>query len=200
MKQQIGLFSHGSITMNQSNLRKIAKQTLIELGENPNRVGLKDTPKRIAKMWVEIFKGYDSSKMPKITVFPNNDDGIVYDEIIIDKGKFYSHCEHHMATIYGNYYFGYIPNKHLIGLSKIARVIDYFGSRLQIQERLGNDVVNYLEQKLKPKGIILILKARHMCKEMRGVKKEGEMITSIVKGLFKKNQPAREEFLSLINL
>lgn len=185
---------------NKKKLEKISKELLIEIGENPNRIGLKETPQRMAKMFLEIFKGYDNTQIPKITAFPNNDDGIVYDQIITDCGSFNSFCEHHMALFQGSFFFGYIPDKQIIGLSKIARVIDFFSSRMQIQERLGYQIVNYINKKIKPKGIILILKANHSCKEIRGVKSKGEMSTSIVTGAFKTNNAARQEFLSLINL
>jgi len=183
----------------QTKLKKIAEELLKEIGDNPKRIGLKDTPKRMANMWQEVFKGYNRKQMPVVTVFPNNDDGIVYDQIVTDEGKFHSHCEHHMAVFYGDYYFGYIPDKHIIGLSKIARLIEYFASRLQVQERLGANIVDYLEKKLQPKGIILIMKAHHTCKEARGVKKEGIMTTSVVRGVFANDASAKEEFLSLIN-
>ena len=179
-------------------LKKIAELLIKEIGENPKRTGLKDTPSRMAKMWLEVFKGYDIKQAPNVTVFPNNDDGIVYDQMITDQGTFYSFCEHHMALFHGEYYFGYIPDKYIIGLSKIARVIEYFSSRMQVQERLGNNVIDYLEKMLKPKGMILILKAHHSCKEMRGIKKNGVMTTSVVRGVFMGDPSAKQEFLSLI--
>lgn len=185
---------------NINNLKRISKQLIEEIGENPNRTGLKETPTRMAKMFLEIFKGYDIDQMPNITVFPNNDDGIVYNQIICDRGKFNSFCEHHMALFSGNYYFGYIPDKNIIGLSKIARLIDFFSSKMQVQERLGVEVIDYLEKKLKPKGMILILKANHSCKEIRGAKKEGQMTTSIVRGIFENDMMARKEFFDLIDL
>ena len=108
---------------NQKKLKEIAFELLKEIGENPNRTGLKDTPKRMAKMWTEIFKGYDKQQIPNVTVFNNGNDGIIYDEMITDTGDFYSHCEHHTATFFGKYYFAYIPHPKgkLLGLSKVAR-------------------------------------------------------------------------------
>lgn len=179
-------------------LKKISRELLEEIGEDPDRAGLKDTPTRMARMYLEIFKGYDTKEMPTITEFENNDDGISYNQIICDQGKFNSFCEHHMALFQGEYYFGYIPGERIIGLSKIARLIDYYASRLQVQERLGYQVVEFLEKKLKPKGMILILKANHTCKSIRGVKKDGMMTTSIVKGEFENDPAARNEFFSLI--
>lgn len=185
---------------NLNNLKRISKELLEELGEDTRRPGLKETPKRMAKMFLEVFKGYDITQMPTVTIFDNNDDGISYNQILTDVGKFSSFCEHHMALFQGEYYFGYIPNKYIIGLSKIGRLIDYFSCRMQIQERLGIQVVDYLDKKLKPDGIILVLKAHHSCKEVRGVKKEGEMTTSIVRGVFETDVAARQEFFNLINL
>lgn len=181
-------------------LEDIATQLLLEIGENPTRTGLVDTPKRMAKMWLEVFSGYDPTKMPQITTFPNREDGVIYNQILIDVGKFHSFCEHHCALFQGIYYFGYIPNKRIIGLSKIARIVDYVSASLQIQERIGNEVCGWLYNELKPKGMILVLKANHSCKEIRGVKKEGQMTTSIVKGIFEKDIAARQEFFSLTKI
>lgn len=186
--------------VNEKKLQQLAKQFLIEIGENPSRPGLKDTPKRMAKMWMEVFRGYDKESLPDVRVFPNNEDGINYDQIVIDQGTFFSHCEHHCAVFYGTYYFGYIPDKQIVGLSKIARLIDFFASRMQVQERIGEQLLSYLDSKLQPKGMILIMKAKHTCKMMRGVKKDGEMTTAIVKGIFATDASAKSEFMSLISM
>lgn len=179
--------------------QEIVKSILESIGENPEREGLKDTPQRVIKMWKEIFRGYDESQKPKLAIFPNNEDGISYDQMIVDTGYFYSQCEHHMVPFFGEYYFAYIPNKKILGLSKVARVVDYFSAKLQIQERLVKEIVDYLEYELQPKGIALVMKGRHLCKEMRGAKKvNGNMVTSDVRGVFKDDSTARIEFLSLI--
>ena len=131
-----------------------ARQHIIDLleyiGEDPNREGLQGTPDRMLKMFKEIFRGYDPAQKPTITTFANGRDGIVYDDMIIDQGEFYSLCEHHCRTIFGQYYFAYIPNEkgRILGLSKIGRVVDYCASRLQIQERLARDIVNMLLEAL----------------------------------------------------
>ena len=171
---------------------------LEKIGENPNREGLLDTPKRVVKMWQEIFRGYDKSQKPKIAIFDNGNDGIKYDQMILDSGNGYSLCEHHMVPFEFTYHFAYIPNKKILGLSKVARIVDYYAAKLQIQERLVKEIVDELERELQPQGIALILKGRHLCKSMRGVKKEGKMITSEMRGVFKNNQETRNEFLTLI--
>ena len=187
--------------MSRKNKEQIVRDMLMAIGENPNRQGLKNTPKRITRMWEEIFSGYDKKNKPSITVFSNKTDGVEYNQMIIDTGYFYSHCEHHGVPFFGKYYFAYIPNKKIMGLSKVSRTIDYFSSRLQIQERLVKDVVDEIEKVVQPKGVALVMKARHLCKEMRGVKKiDGEMTTSDVRGAFRKNALTRNEFMSLIGL
>jgi len=138
--------------------------------------------------------------MPKITVFPNGQDGIVYNEMLIDNGYFFSFCEHHMVPFFGDYYFAYIPDKLIVGASKIARVIDYYAGRLQVAERLVNDVVDCFEEILQPRGLVLVMKARHLCKEMRGIKKVNSPFEAIaVRGCFMDNdRGCKDEFLSRI--
>ena len=172
---------------------------LCQIGEDNSRTGLKDTPKRVAKMYLEIFRGY-SEDPPKVTTFPNGEDGLKVDQMITDTGYFYSHCEHHMVPFFGEYYFGYIPNKKILGLSKISRIVDHFSAKLQIQERLNRDVVDYLHDILEPQGIIFVTKARHLCKEMRGTKKYNSPATcSEIRGEFEEPE-VRMEFFELIKL
>ena len=196
--------------MNQEKIEQHWKAILKEIGENPERAGLKETPKRIAKMYKELFRGYDKKQEPKVTVFPNGQDGVNYEQMIIDTGNFYSHCEHHGVSFFGDYWFGYIPSADgkILGLSKVARIVDYFAAKFQIQERLTQEVVDSIWKKLcangtpPPKGMILIMKGKHLCKSMRGVKKDGWMTTSELKGEFltpKKGNPLNE-FLQLIKL
>jgi GTP cyclohydrolase IA len=170
------------------------------IGEDPSRPGLIDTPMRIEKMYKEFFQAYDPQRIPKIMTVKNGEDGVVYDELIKDQGYFFSYCEHHMVPFFGEYYFGYIPDKLLMGASKIARTVDYFAGRLQIAERLVNDVVTRIDAEVKPKGQILIMKARHLCKEMRGVRKWDSPFEVIaVRGCFATNERGcKEEFLSRI--
>jgi len=185
--------------MNKDKIKEIVRTLLSEIGENPDREGLKETPRRIADMYQELFRGYDESQKPKITIFENGADGIKYDQMVIDKGYFYSFCEHHMLPFFGEYYFAYIPDKKIMGLSKIARIVDYYSAKLQIQERLTKEIVDAIEKEVQPLGIALVMKARHLCKEMRGVKKhDAEMTTSEVRGIFRDNAKTKEEFLSMI--
>jgi GTP cyclohydrolase I len=181
-------------------------RTIEMMGDNPARPGLKDTPRRVTEMWEEIFGGYHEEQKPKITTFVNGSDGITYDQMIVDNGAFYSHCEHHMLPFIGNYWFAYIPSPKgkLLGLSKVARVVDYHSAKLQIQERLTQDVVNELWTALcvdgeEPLGMALVMKAEHLCKTMRGAKKKGMMTTIELKGAMKDKPEARSEFLRFVN-
>lgn len=180
---------------------KVVKQMLKMIGDDPTRTGLRDTPGRVVGMWKEIFRGYDPAEKPKLTTFHNNEDGIQYSQMIVDNGYFFSHCEHHILPFFGQYYFGYIPGERIIGLSKIARIVDYYSAKLQVQERLVKEIVDEFEKILKPRGIALVMRGRHLCKEMRGVKKfGGEMITSDLRGSFRKHESTRIEFLQFIEL
>ncbi len=175
------------------------------IGDNPERAGIQGTPDRIARMFAEIFRGYDVEQKPRITTFENGKDGIVYDNMIIDEGDFYSMCEHHMMPFFGRYWFAYIPNPNgrILGISKIGRVVDYCAARLQIQERLVHDVVTMLAESLgtenPPLGIALIMEGEHLCKSMRGAKKKGKMKSSFLTGIFKTDAQLRNEFLNLVN-
>lgn len=178
------------------------KQIFAFIGEDANRAGLTDTPKRMMRMWGEIFRGYDPTKRPQVTTFDNGEDGVCYQDIIFDNGTYHSVCEHHFLPFFGNYVFAYIPNPKgkVIGLSKIARLIDYHAAKLQIQERLVSDVVSDIERELSkgtehpPLGVALLMQGEHLCKTMRGVKKQGTMTTIETRGVFKEGEK-RKEFL-----
>lgn len=182
--------------------RQDIRELLEYIGENPDREGLADTPDRMLRMFKEIFRGYDPEQAPVITTFQNGSDGIVYDNMVVDNGSFYSICEHHCRSFFGEYWFAYIPNPQgkILGLSKIGRTIDYCASRLQIQERLVHDVVAMLTEALgdeyPPKGMALMMKARHLCKEGRGARKQGYMTSTCLTGIFKKDEKSRSEFLA----
>ncbi len=186
-----------------------AKQAIVEvlryIGENPERPGLVDTPERMLRMFDEMFRGYRPDKAPKITTFANGRDGIVYDNMVVDKGDFYSVCEHHCRTFFGEYIFAYIPNPkgRILGLSKIGRVVDYCSSKLQVQERLVSDVVTMLSEALgeenPPLGMAMMMRGRHMCKESRGARKKGLMTSSCLTGIFREDSDVRREFLAICN-
>jgi len=188
--------------MNKQQKEELVKGILQAIGENPEREGLQGTPDRVVRMWNEIFKGYDPSQKPKPALFKNGQDGLVYNQMIIDTGDFYSHCEHHMVPFFGQYWFAYIPDKNsnIIGLSKVARIVDYHAAKLQIQERLVHDVIEDIWSILckdaeRPVGMGLMMKGEHLCKTMRGVKKKGQMTTIELKGAFLDNPMVKSEFL-----
>lgn len=181
------------------------RELLEYVGDDPNRAGLQGTPERIVRMWKELFRGYDPTQKPKITVFDNSKDNLDCDQMVTDTGDFASMCEHHALPFMGQYFFAYIPNPKgkILGLSKIARVVDYCAARLQIQERLVHDVVDMIEQALgtenPPLGVACVMKAHHTCKEIRGAKKKGIMSNSCLHGLFLTDAAVRSEFMNLVN-
>jgi GTP cyclohydrolase I len=165
-------------------------RVLERIGEDPTREGLIDTPKRVAKAWKELTTPPEFNP----TVF----DAQGYDQMILEKGiTFYTFCEHHMIPFFGTVDIGYIPDKNIIGISKLPRTVEYYSKMLNTQEYFTNNIANYLWSKLKPKGIGVIARGRHLCQEMRGVKKRGEMTTSCLMGAMKDDMIAREEFLAL---
>jgi GTP cyclohydrolase I len=180
---------------------KIVRDYLLAIGEDPDREGLVGTPDRIVRMWGEIYRGYDPSKKPKETCFFNGEDGLRYDEMIIDTGYFFSQCEHHMVPFFGQYWFAYIPGSTIIGLSKVADWIDYKAAKLQIQERLVKEVLDELQRiTVDPVGIGLVMKGRHLCKEMRDVKKyNSAMITTDLRGVLREDPRARAEFMRFVD-
>ncbi len=192
----------------QKEIEKHWKLILRLIGENPNRPGLKDTPKRIANMYKELFRGYDKKQKPKITIFNNGEDGVTCNQMVTDEGSFYSNCEHHNLPFFGEYFFAYIPspNGKILGLSKVARIVDYYSAKLQIQERLVREVVNALWDALanempdgdEPLGMAFVMKGKHLCKSMRGAKKEGWMRTTELRGCFKDDIATRNEFMNFV--
>jgi len=166
------------------------------IGEDPNREGLLDTPKRIMKMWDEIYSGYRKNAEDLLTVFDS--DG--YNQIVLLKDiEFYSMCEHHNLPFYGKAHVAYIPDGKIIGISKLARLVDMFAKRMQIQERLGQQVTDALMEHLKPVGAACIVEAQHMCMQMRGVDKQNSvMVTSSLRGAFMDNSSARQELMHLL--
>lgn len=182
--------------MDHEKIERLVKEIIKEIGENPDREGLQKTPARVAKSFTKIFGGYDKNPEDIITTF----DGEDYDEMIICKDiDFYSNCEHHMQPFFGKISIGYIPDKKIIGISKLPRIVEIFSRRLQNQERLTMQIANTVENLLKPKGVGVIVKARHLCMMARGVEKQNTlMTTSSFRGSFKSKAKTRNEFLRLI--
>ena len=160
---------------------------------DPNLV---DTDRRVAKMYLDIFAGLDEGKRPKLTTFPNDER---YTSMVMEKEiPFYSMCSHHFVPFYGHGHIAYIPNEKIVGLSKLPRLLDFFARRPQLQERLTEQVAGVLEEELKPLGVMVVIEARHLCVEMRGVKKPGAItVTSAIRGIFMQ-KAVREEFLDLL--
>ena len=174
----------------ENTLENNIKEFLTLIGEDINREGLINTPKRAAKAWRELLKTENFN----FTVFESNG----YDEMIISKDiNYYTFCEHHLLPFFGVAHIGYIPDKKIVGLSKLARTVEYFSKRLNTQEYLTDNIAEFLYLNLKPKGIGVIIEGRHLCQEMRGIKKRGKMITSALRGIFLSKLEAKEEFLKL---
>lgn len=169
---------------------------LTALGLDLRDPNLAETDLRVAKMYIEMFHGLSEGAEPKVTTFPN-DEG--YSHMVMEKQlPFYSMCAHHLVPFYGHAHIAYIPRDRIIGLSKFARILEFYAKRPQLQERLTEQVVTYLEEKLNPLGAMVVIEARHLCVEMRGVKKPGALtVTSALRGIFHQ-KPVREEFLDLL--
>ena len=166
-------------------------------GEDPDREGLLETPMRVAKMYEEIYGGLDAANEPKITVFKNTEK---YDEMIAECNiEFHSVCEHHLVPFFGVVHIGYIPDKHYVGLSKMARIVDYYAHRPQVQERLTGQVADWMAGKLKPKGVIVVVEAEHLCMSMRGVKKPRHLtVTSALRGVARRSPHSKQEFFAIL--
>jgi GTP cyclohydrolase I len=169
-----------------------ARDLLIALGEDPDRDGLRDTPRRIAGAYAELL----SPQTFNPTTFPN-DEG--YDELVVARAiPFHSLCEHHMLPFHGVAHVGYLPDDRIIGLSKLGRVVELFARRLQVQERLTSEIARWLDRHLEPKGVGVVLEAEHMCMSLRGVQKPGTLtLTSALRGLVRDDARTRQEFLAL---
>ena len=190
-----------TITPNTEDIESALRAMILAIGDDPDRDGLKGTPDRIVRMWKEIFRGYDPSQKPKITTFPN-EDGL--SDLVFDTGDYYSMCEHHILPFFGKYYFAYIPNPkgRILGISKVARVVGYCAARLQLQDRLARDVVAMLSDALDGDalGFAIVMRGKHLCKTMRGVRNDGNMTVAHFTGLFDKNPELKTEFYKLIDL
>ena len=167
------------------------------LGLDPEKdANLVDTDHRVARMYLEIFSGLDSGRKPKLTTFPNDEH---YTSMVMEKEiPFYSMCAHHFVPFYGHGHIAYIPNEKIVGLSKLPRLLEFYARRPQLQERLTEQIASTLEEELKPQGVMVVVEARHLCVEMRGVRKPGAVtVTSALRGIFLQ-KAVREEFLDLL--
>ena len=188
-----------NITPNAQDVERAIKTILAYIGEDTSREGLVDTPKRIIRMYDEIFRGYKNERKPKITTFKND---MQSNDIVFDSGEYYSMCEHHMMPFFGKYYFAYIPKKdgRILGISKVARVVGYCAARLQLQERLARDIVKMLSDALDGyvEGMAIVMRGTHLCKTMHGVRNKGKMTVSHLSGAFSDDPITRNEFYRLI--
>jgi len=179
-------------------MEKQFKEILELIGENPNREGLKKTPKRASEAFKFFTSGYDQDVKKIIN-------GAIYKEssnnmVVLKDIGFYSLCEHHLLPFFGKCHIGYIPNGKIIGLSKLPRIVNMYARRLQIQERITAQIADTINKAIKPKGVAVVMEAEHLCMMMRGVEKQNsKTVTSSVLGAFAKNRKTREEFLKLIS-
>ncbi len=173
-------------------------ELLRAIGERPEREGLKNTPKRVARMYTELLSGYhaDPAKIINGALF-----NITYDEMVIVRDiEFYSLCEHHLLPFMGRVHVAYMPRGKVIGLSKIPRIVDMYARRLQVQERMTRQIADLLQEVLEPQGVAVVVEGLHLCSMMRGVKKhDARMTTSAMHGAFRNNSATRQEFLDNIS-
>lgn len=185
-------YSKEGQTYIEENVREIMEY----LGEDTYREGLVETPKRVRKSWEKLYGGYDMDPKDLLKTF----DKETYSQMVVLKDiEFYSTCEHHMLPFFGKAHIAYIPRKKVIGVSKLARLLEIYARRLQIQERIGEQVTSFLMKELKAKGAACVLEAQHFCMTSRGVEKQNaKMVTSSLKGVFMKEPETRQEFFSMI--
>lgn len=183
--------------MDKERIQNAVREILIAVGEDPDREGLLETPKRVANMYEEIFAGLTEDPKQHIKLFneQSNDEMVIVKDI-----PFYSMCEHHLLPFFGKAYIGYIPSDNkIIGLSKLARIVDNFAKKPQVQERLTSDIADFLNDNLQPKGVAVIMEAEHMCMTMRGARAAGSKTqTSALRGIMRTDAKTRAEVLSLL--
>lgn len=183
--------------MDKNKIQEGVKLILEGIGEDIQREGLLETPDRIARMYEELAAGYtdDAAKHLRKRFHVNNNDMVLEKDI-----HFYSFCEHHMLPFYGSAAIAYIPNGEVVGLSKIARTVEVFAKRFQLQERLTAQIADVFMEELNPKGVMVLIEAEHMCMTMRGIKKPGsQTVTMVTRGVFAENKELQDRFLQLVN-
>lgn len=175
---------------------KQIKDIIKIIGDDPNREGVEDTPRRVVKSWKEIYAGY---RMDPAQILSRTFEKNGYNQMVISKDiELYSMCEHHCLPFFGRAHVAYLPGKKVVGLSKLSRLVDCFARRLQIQEKLTEQIANAIQEHLNPNGVMVVVEAQHMCMTMRGVGKQNSwMVTSAIKGAFEQDK-VRQEFLKLI--
>jgi GTP cyclohydrolase IA len=181
----------------QETIADLVRRVIKLLGEDPGREGLRKTPERFEKTFKFLTSGYHQNAE---SILNGATFSVCYDEMVVVKDiEFFSLCEHHLLPFFGKCHVAYLPNKRVIGLSKVARLVNMFARRLQIQERLTSQVAKAIEEKISPEGVGVIVEARHLCMQMRGVEKQhGQAVTSAMLGSFRHNKQTRDEFLSLV--
>lgn len=177
--------------------QNLVKQFLAEIGDDPEREGLLETPKRVTKAWKEWFSGYGKEPADVLKVFKDGAEGC--DQLVLVKNiPIYSFCEHHAAPFFGVAHIGYIPDKKIVGLSKLNRLADIYARRLQVQERLTNQIADALHNTLNPKGVGVVIECRHLCMESRGIRQQGSStVTSALRGEVLTDAACRAEFMRL---
>jgi GTP cyclohydrolase IA len=190
--------SKSRTNVNVSSVEETILQLIKAIGEDPKREGLRNTPNRVSRMYVELLSGYTADPEHVINGALFN---ISYDEMVLVRDiEFYSLCEHHLLPFIGRAHIAYIPAGKVIGLSKIPRIVDVYARRLQIQERMTRQIADFLQETLQPQGVAVVVEAMHLCSMMRGVKKhDARMTTSAMHGSFRANLATRQEFLDNIS-
>jgi len=184
-------------TIDTGRIEKAIKEILLAVGEDIEREGLKDTPRRVASMYAEVLTGMQEDPHEYVSsIFTEN-----YNEIVLLRDiPFYSICEHHLMPFIGTAHVAYLPSGVVLGVSKLARIVDCFARRLQVQERLTVQIADFIMDSLDPKGVAVVLEAAHSCMTIRGIKKPGSvMVTSALRGIFKKDPKSRSEVLGLMH-
>ena len=179
--------------MDKNRIQHLTRAFLVEMGEDPRREGLKDTPRRVADMYAELTEGYSMDPKQILSREWNEVSGMV---VAKDIG-FFSLCEHHILPFYGKVNIGYIPSKAVVGLSKLVRLVDCFSKRLQLQERMTKQIADALNDNLHLRGVVVVVQARHLCMEMRGVKSGANIVTSEIRGQFERFE-TRNEFFEML--